>query len=108
MTTAKKTAANKAATDKAAETKATTTPDAITVDGDKLAAAVAEADQIEHHAAPDNDGKVEVICLREFNDLDEGVRRHIGDRFRATPERAADILAKFAPPLIAVIGGGDE
>lgn len=108
MTTAKKNTAAKAATDKSAETKAAPAPDAITVDGDKLAAAIAEADQVKQPVPPESDGKVEVICLREFNDLDEGVRRHIGDRFRVAPERSADILAKFAPPLIAVIGGGDE
>ena len=108
MTTAKKNTAAKAATDKAAEAKAAPAPDAITVDGHKLAAAVAENDQVEQPAPPDGDGKVEVICLREFNDLDEGTRRHIGDRFRVTPERAADIIAKFSPALIAVIGGGDE
>lgn len=89
MTTAKNTAANKTATDKTAEQKPAPAP-------------------VEQPVEPDNDGKVEVICLREFNDLDEDTRRHIGDRFRVTPERAADILAKFKPELIAVIGGGDE
>lgn len=91
MTTAKNTAANKTATDKTAEHKPAPAP-------------VEQTAPME----PDNDGKVEVICLREFNDLDEGTRRNIGDRFRVTPERAADILAKFKPELIAVIGGGDE
>ena len=89
MTTAKNTAANKTATDKTAEQKPAPAP-------------------VEQPVEPAGDGKVEVICLREFNDLDEGTRRHIGDRFRVTPERAADILAKFKPELIAVIGGGDE
>lgn len=89
MTTAKNTAANKTATDKTAEQKPALAP-------------------VEQPVEPDGDGKVEVICLREFNDLDEGTRRNIGDRFSVTPERAADILAKFKPELIAVIGGGDE
>lgn len=91
MTTAKNTADNKTATDKTAEQKPAPAP-------------VEQPAPVES----DNDGKVEVICLREFNDLDEGTRRHIGDRFRVTPERAADILAKFNPELIAVIGGVDE
>lgn len=91
MTTEKNTAANKTATDKTAEHKPAPAP-------------------VEQTAPmkPDNDGKVEVICLREFNDLDEGTRRNIGDRFRVTPERAAEIIAKHTPELIAVIGGGDE
>lgn len=108
MTTAKKNTAAKAATDKAAEAKVAPAPDAITVDGDKLAAAVAKADHFEQAAPPEGDDKVEVICLREFNDLAEGIRRHIGDRFRVAPERAAEIIAKHEPALIAVIGGGDE
>ena len=95
MTTAKKNTAAKAATDKAAETKAAPAP-------------VEQSAPVEQAAAPDGDGKVEVICLREFNDLDDGTRRHIGDRFRVTPERAAEIIAKHTPELIAVIGGGDE
>lgn len=89
MTTAKNTAANKTATDKTAEQKPAPAP-------------------VEQPVEPDNDGKVEVICLREFNDLADGTRRHIGDRFRVTPERAAEIIAKHTPELIAVIGGGDE
>ena len=95
MTTTKKTAANKAVTDKTDEQKPAPAP----------------AEQIVEQPAPvepDNDGKVEVICLREFNDLAEDARRHIGDRFRVTPERAAEIIAKHTPELIAVIGGGDE
>lgn len=95
MTTSKKTAANKAVTDKTDEQKP----------------APATAEQTVEQPAPvepDNDGKVEVICLREFNDMDEGTRRHIGDRFCVTPERAAEIIAKHTPELIAVIGGGDE
>lgn len=95
MTTAKNTAANKTATDKTAEQK-------------PAPAAVEQPAPVEQPAAPDGDGKVEVICLREFHDLDEGTRRHIGDRFRVTPERAAEIIAKHTPELIAVIGGGDE
>lgn len=89
MTTANNTAANKTATDKTAEQKPAPAP-------------------LEQPVEPDNDGKVEVICLREFNDLADGTRRHIGDRFRVTPERAAEIIAKHTPELIAVIGGGDE
>lgn len=89
MTTAKNTAANKTATDKTAEQKPAPAP-------------------VEQPVEPDGDGKVEVICLREFNDLADGTRRHIGDRFRVTPERAAEIIAKHTPELIAVIGGGDE
>lgn len=100
MTTANNTAANKTATDKAAETKATPAP----VEQKPAPAPVEQPAPVE----PDNDGKVEVICLREFNDLDEGTRRNIGDRFRVTPERAAEIIAKHTPELIAVIGGGDE
>lgn len=95
MTTAKKTTTSKAATEKAAETKA-------------ASATVEQPAPVEQPVEPDNDGKVEVICLREFDDLDEGTRRHIGDRFRVAPERAAEIIAKHAPELIAVIGGGDE
>ncbi len=91
MTTSKKTATNKTASDKADEQKQASAP-------------------VEQPAPAegDGDGKVEVICLREFNDLDEGTRRHIGDRFCVTPERAAEIIAKHTPELIAVIGGGDE
>ena len=95
MTTAKKNTAAKAATDKAVETKVAPAP-------------VEQSAPVEQAAAPDGDGKVEVICLREFNDLDEDTRRHIGDRFRVAPERAAEIIAKHTPELIAVIGGGDE
>lgn len=96
MTTAKKTAtdkttAAKTATDKAAETKEAPAP--------VEQPAPAEAD---------GDGKVEVICLREFNDLADGSRRLVGDRFRVAPERADEIIAKHEPALIAVIGGGDE
>lgn len=95
MTTAKKTTASKAATEKAAETK-------------EAPATVEQPAPVEQPVEPDNDGKVEVICLREFHDLDEDTLRHIGDRFRVTPERAAEIIAKHTPELIAVIGGGDE
>lgn len=95
MTTSKKTATNKTASDKTDEQKPAPAPAEQTVE---------QPAPVE----PDNDGKVEVICLREFNDLDEGTRRHIGDRFRVTPERAAEIIAKHTPELIAVIGGGDE
>lgn len=97
MTTTKKTAANKAVTDKTDEQKQAPAP-------------VEQPSPVEQPAPAegDGDGKVEVICLREFNDLDEGTRRHIGDRFRVTPERAAEIIAKHTPELIAVIGGGDE
>lgn len=97
MTTSKKTATNKTASDKADEQKQAPAP-------------VEQPSPVEQPAPAegDGDGKVEVICLREFNDLDEGTRRHIGDRFRVTPERAAEIIAKHTPELIAVIGGGDE
>lgn len=95
MTTAKNTAANKTATDKTAEQKPAPAP-------------VEQPAPAEQPVEPDNDGKVEVICLREFNDLADDTRRHIGDRFRVTPERAAEIIAKHTPELIAVIGGGDE
>lgn len=109
-TTTRKTTADKVATDNAADANAAQATDAITVDGDKLAAAVADTDRVDHPAPEEAEagGKVAVICLREFNDLDEGIRRHVGDRFSVTPERAADIIAKFKPELIAVIGGGDE
>lgn len=97
MTTTNKTATNKTASDKADEQKQAPAP-------------VEQPSPVEQPAPAegDGDGKVEVICLREFNDLDEGTRRHIGDRFRVTPERAAEIIAKHTPELIAVIGGGDE
>lgn len=112
MTTAKKNTAAKAATEKAAETKAAPAP--VEQPAQQPVEQPAPVEQkptpapVEKPVEPDNDGKVEVICLREFDDLDEDTRRHIGDRFRVTTERAADILAKFKPELIAVIGGGDE
>lgn len=105
MTTAKKT------TGKTADKPAASAPVTVAVDGGKVDNADTDNAPVEQPApdsAPVDDGMVEVICLHEFNDLAEGCRRRIGDRFRVAAERADDILTKHSPALIAVIGGNNE